>query len=325
MFFLCADTVNDVFRTKPRADRCSRSQRFLFSLSSFVSAYSGKNFAISSSILRFYLQIKSDLRPTHGNSVAVNATVSATLVGNSSFTCNRTVVLHERTLNVSNSTQNHYEEWNITKVLCDCWNISHGDDLLEVQINFTLPECNNSSSGRVPVQVVDPAVVPLSQKNRRAKYSQVQPMLVMYVDEDTADKSSMVEESPSRSRRSTPSRVTRFSSTIPSCQLANFTINFADLGLHQVLIPYSYNAHHCVGSCNPHVIDKVKNSTNHARLFASAAAKYVREPLKFKSPPKQPCCVPVEYDHIHLIEVHPDKSFSYKKYLDMSVTKCGCR
>ena len=285
-----------------------------------MTAYGDKKLAISS-ILRFYLQIKSDLRPTNGSSVAVNATVSATLVGNSSFTCNETVVLHERTLNVSNSTQNHYEEWNITKVLCDCWNISRGDDLLEVQITFTLPECNNSSSLRVPVQVVDPAVVPLTQTNRRAKYSQVQPMLVVYVEHETSKSSSMVEEpsKPARSRRST---VTTSAST---CRLANFTINFADLGLHQVLIPFSYNARHCVGSCDSHVIDQSGNSTNHARLFASATARYAREPKMFKSPPKQPCCVPVEYDHIHLIEIHPDKSFSYKKYLNMSVTKCGCR
>ena len=69
----------------------------------------------------------------------------------------------------------------------------------------------------------------------------------------------------------------------------------------------------------------VPNSGQDPSAVSAGAAKYVREPLKFKSPPKQPCCVPVEYDHIHLIEVHPDKSFSYKKYLDMSVTKCGCR
>ena len=36
----------------------------------------------------------------------------------------------------------------------------------------------------------------------------------------------------------------------------------------------------------------------------------------------QPFCVPVEYDqYTAAIVVHPDKSFCYKKYLDMSVTK----
>lgn len=288
-----------------------------------MATYGEKELSVSEALLRLYLRVKSDLRPASGDHVTVDVTVTASLLGNNTFTCSPQVIAHQTSLNITSSTPNRWVEWNLTRTLSDCWNISQADELLEVNVNFTLPECNNVTRNlSVPVQVVDPTIVPLSQEKRR-EYALVQPMLVVYVDNhDTASKEPMTADtesstttSSSRSKRQTP----------PLCKLANFTINFADLGLHNILIPYSYNARHCVGSCNLHVIDRVKNITNHARLFAAASLIHMRSPDKFLSAPTQPCCVPVEFEHMHLMEIQKDSSFSYRKYPGMIATKCGCR
>ena len=286
-----------------------------------------------------YLQVKSDLRPSENDSVLVNVSVAATVLGNNTLKCDPTTLAHKRTLHVNASTPNHWQEWDVTSNLQNCWNITKGDELLEMEINFTLPDCERNK--RVPIRVVDPATVRLHQEKRRSKYELVQPMVVVYVvDEKERDSSKWstnglkiedisdtVETRNSTDDDSDSSGhfVSKRRAVIKHCKLENFTINFAQISLHRVLAPHSYNARHCVGSCNPHVIERVRNSTNHARLFASTYAKYQTQPSQFLSPPHNPCCVPVEYSHMHLIELRKDGSLSYMKYPNMVATKCGCR
>ena len=265
--------------------------------------------------------------------VPVNITAAATVLSSNTLGCSPTVVAHKQTLEVTSTMLNHWQEWNVTETLWNCWNVTKGDELLEMEVNFTLPGCS-VNNGRIPVRVVDPAIVPLHQDKRRSKYALVQPMMVVYVlDKDERENSKqnglMIDDtldiSNSTEENDSTHTVSKRQTRTPSCRLANFTINFADIGLHRVLVPHSYNARHCVGSCSPHVIDRVKNSTNHARLFASAYAKYKIEPRRFLSPPHSPCCIPIEYTSRHLIELRKDGSLSFTKYPNMVATKCGCR
>ena len=148
---------------------CTRSQRFVFSLSSFVEAHESERFAISEAMLRVYLQVRSNLRPSTNDSVPVNITAAATVLGNNTLGCSPTIVAHKQTLEVTSTMPNHWQEWNVTETLQNCWNVKKGDELLEMEVNFTLPGCS-VNNGRIPVRVVDPAIVPLHQDKRRSKY-----------------------------------------------------------------------------------------------------------------------------------------------------------
>lgn len=289
------------------------------------------------------MQVKNHLRPIGNETVTVDATVTLSVTGNFS---NSTIIGHTTRFNIDSSSKDQWVEWNITNALLqNCWMLKEGFEHMQLQVKFAMPFCT-SSKQLVPVSIVDPGTIALNSK-RRNKFSVFQPMIVVYMfgDEDgtanikdssnlpvqvsnTAAQVNSTQAPPSDSSSSRQKRqtVTRtVGSDTGNCRVANYTINFADLGLHNILAPFAYNARHCVGLCTPHRIERTLDKTNHARLFSTAYALYVHQPSKFSSAPMNPCCVPVEYTFIHLLELRKDGALSYMKYPDMMVNRCGCR
>lgn len=216
-----------------------------------------------------------------------------------------------------------WTELNITEGLREIQELSELSDIIEVSVTITV---NCTRYRKVPLSLVDPSSIPLSQGPRRLRLSKMQPMLLVYLsDEKLKEEIKKEDTEPLQSGEDLEVEgIEKRAST--GCHLEDFVINFHNIDLDYVLAPYEYNARHCTGSCTHSVLRYHGNiATNHAKIMASAYALRNRNPHTPVYQLKEPCCVPIQYDPMPLLTLYDYDELNYAVYPAMSVSACGCR
>ncbi|CAH1244259.1 BMP6 [Branchiostoma lanceolatum] len=104
---------------------------------------------------------------------------------------------------------------------------------------------------------------------------------------------------------------------VRDCRRHDYYVVFDDIIQPEfILQPPRYNAGRCRGTCGRPFPTHV-NSTNHALLMSLL---HERDPRVVPAP----CCVPVAYSPISVMEQHGD-NIKVKPYPNMRVDACGCR
>lgn len=221
------------------------------------------------------------------------------------------------------SNSSGWTELNVTQGLMEIQTMSELSNIIEVTVTITV-DC--SSHKKVPLTLVDPSSVPLSQEPRRLRLSKLQPMLLIYLsDENLKEELKKEATDPMHSGEDLDvEEIEKRSSS--GCHLEDFMINFHNIDLDYVLAPYEYNARYCTGLCSHSVLRYQGNiATNHAKIIASAYALRNRNPPALSHQLKEPCCVPIRYDPMPLLTLYDHDELNYAVYPAMSVSACGCR
>ena len=230
---------------------------------------------------------------------------------------------------------NSWKEFDITEGMWQLWPPVAEDDAVEVTLELRV---NCQENKKVPASFVSPATIPLSQKKRRERHGPLQPLLLIFLsDEDVKrivkdelrpmEPPEPTESDDYASDNSTVPRVARAAESDKPCSIEDFPITFHDLHLFDVLIPYTYNAKKCSGSCSHSTLKRNDRlATNHAKIMASATIiSRIKNDVYFTSPPSDPCCVPTRYQPYALVVQTHDGGVEYIVYPSMVVDECGCR
>ncbi|XP_077992713.1 bone morphogenetic protein 2-like [Glandiceps talaboti] len=105
------------------------------------------------------------------------------------------------------------------------------------------------------------------------------------------------------------------------CQLYEFYVDFQKVGWSDwIIAPNGYYANFCDGHC-PFPLDPHFNATNHATVQAILHTRDFSH--KGKRIPK-PCCVPNEFESIHVLYLDDYNNVVLKEFDDMEAKSCGC-
>lgn len=316
------DIINDKYRLKSPNKRCEMKQTFQFSLEDLINNQNS-NLPLTNGTLRVYIQpIKRLLSKNKAIDIQITVTARVSAKGIKSGV----VIAHTEKIAATPNMTAQWKEWNITNAMLDCWQNKTNNTLLEVTINFKRLKCIRGQK-KIPLIVVDLATFPLNQTTRRERHWPLQPMVVLFLDDETERKKlrgdiSVQHNSPVFSTEETQSVSKR--STTASCKLVNFTVNFAEIRLHNIVYPTTYNAKQCKGDCSHSYMDK-NDATNHARILASYDYHYKTYNWQLKVIPRVPSCVAGGYSPLSVIEIARDKTISVKYYPEMIATRCECR
>ena len=257
------------------------------------------------------------------NAFANSSTITTAHLQNATFTGQQQFDV------VSNSSA--WQEINITEGLESIWPPSADTPLVEIILRL---QVNCDDRKKVPVSFINPAEISLEQMNRRNRYANFQPLMLVFLDNKEVKERLRKEEEQviADEIAGQESDITRLeeerakrTAYLDGCRLENFTINFADLKLDNILSPHSTNVRMCTGSCS-HTFIKLnsKTATNHAKMMASSYALHQLNPDEFQGS-REPCCVPTKYDPLFLLMQHRDQSIELNLYPNFIVKKCGCR
>ena len=256
-------------------------------------------------ILRSYIQVNH----IHAkNSTSITATVSIRLQ-NGTF---KTIA----TIGLQLPTSGGWKEFDITRGMKEV--------LFAGGINYPIEFVVSLSplkGLKIEATLANPASLPVQQ---RKNIIGQQTLLILHLaDPALKRKMSKFESEVNLSR----SKMTR--EVYPeACKIRNFTINFSNIGLNYVLIPYSFNARKCEGLCSPPYYKGVDDVSNYALLINGAKVAQDGSNLTGSEnlpPAESPCCVPTKYSPQILTTQHRDGSIRTEFYGDMMVETCGCR
>ena len=329
IFFWLTDLVAGNQRNKTPSRRCSTVSRYVFKWAGITEKiaemikFNKPIPAIQSGILRLFLQTIPRL--LDDNSTEVNVTVTANLFNGSYYNSSESIFAGEHYLDVS-ADSNGWVELNITEGLQGLWPPTVENSEIEFVVRS---EVNCVDKKKVPATFVDPAEIPLEQKNRRQRHLNLQPLLVVYISDDylrqqlvdegsnqTGDGESLSLGEPQRRRRS----------TFKSCDVEDFSVSFRDLGLEHIIAPYSANIRQCSGSCSHTAIKRNPSiASNHAKVMASAHLVSLLNGDLYTNDPEEPCCVPTKYSSINLLIQHRNLALELSIFPDFIVETCGCR
>ena len=249
-----------------------------------------------------------------------------------------------QSINVS-SESNGWLELDITSAISGVWPPTENKTVAEVQL---IAEVDCETFRKVPLNFINPAEIPLERASRRERHLNLQPLLLVFSDDshikeqiakgeeeiDMGDETLEVngaEDFDTRKRRK------RQSNEYDNCRVENFTVNFAELGVVNIISPERANIKRCLGSCSHSVLKKSSDqglATNHAKIMASAQLlhtlqKFQNTSSMYAVEPKVPCCVPVEYKSMYVIRqqhtTETDFAIELKLFPNFVVEKCGCR
>ena len=298
-------------------------QTFQFSLEDLTNNQNS-NLPLTNATLRAYIQpIKRLLSKDKAIDIQITITARVSTKGIKSGV----VIAHTEKIAVTPNMTAQWKEWNITNAMLDCWQNKTNNTLLELTIHFKRLKCIRGQK-KIPIIVVDLATFPLNQTTRRERHWPLQPMVILFLDDEMERKRlrkgniSVQDNSPVFSTEETQTVSKR--SVTASCKLVNFTVSFADIRLHNIVYPTIYNARQCEGDCSHTYMDK-NDATNHARILASYDYHHKINNWQLKVIPRVPCCVAGAYSPLAVIEIGKDKSISVKYYPDMIATRCECR
>ncbi|KAL5483786.1 hypothetical protein EMCRGX_G020201 [Ephydatia muelleri] len=298
----------DLSTTRPVTPNNEWTSTFVFSLPNDTPP--GSRSDVMRAILRSYLQV-TPVPGTPAARAAVNVTVFAKLSDREPFAA------AQSTLEVGPSG---WIELDVTEGLKRMWVST--SSLAELTV--TLAMVNGT--------VATIALADSVSLAEGAGYAQFQPLLIIHLS-DKKLRQKLI-ESTAESNELTETRSKRTSDYYPeACRIHNYTILFSDIGLSNILVPYSYNARKCTGLCSSPYFKGVDDVNNYAVMVNSAKAAYnalrpaVAAALsdEYVPPPTAPCCVPTRYSSLTTLMQNLDGSVKVETLSDMQVLACGCR
>ena len=289
--------------------------------------------------MRTYLQpIKQNLERRNTSEVKVEVSIYTKIINSDNGSCSGAVLALREEMTIDAEEEDQWAEWNITDGVADCWeNKMEDGDTLEVMIQFKLKDegCIPGHK-KVPLRIVDPAIIPTGNKIRRQRYWDLQPVVILFLDdsderqklkssltEDEEDKKNLVDlmigngNDQARAKRSSDDSL---------CKVHNLTVNFAQIQLKHIAAPIHYLAGQCSGDCSIAVQHK-STFTNHAKILASLYYSYNQMTNKNEytgTVPVAPCCVASEYEPLNVLEWNGHAIIA-RPYPRMVVKKCECR
>ena len=339
IIILTTDIVEGVYRGKVRpSEKCSVMNRFIFNWKSLAESEQNKVLPVEKAILRAYLKVIP--RHLRGNTSKVTVQVSSymnLLERNTSI-----IEAGEHNLSVTTNSSG-WIELNVTKGVRSLWPPVTEESEIEITVVLRT-DC--AVTRKVPACFEDPTSIEPSKKKRRRRKLALQPLLLVYLSDETikeivrnesknvSDDGETIKEIVRNEKNVSDDGETiittgsdrRKRSDTSMCQVEDFHVSFSDLHLYHIIVPSGYNAKQCKGSCSYAAIttnDFLAN--NHAKIMASAELlSNIRPSVTFINQPKGPCCVPVKYSSMTLILPKGD-SFEYVIYPHMIVDACRCR
>ena len=277
-------------------------------------------------VLRAYLRVIPRLLAKQNN-IPIDITVTAKLRNDADSS---EVFAGEHQL-VATLDSSGWVELNVTEGLLALWPPRAENSEIEFTI---LLRVNCKLSKKVPASFMDLTSISPSQAKRRQRHMSLQPMLLVFIDDEETRKLIRSEAAPVRvddqsvmidaDFAENSGAEVRKRSTNGACSVTDFNVNFLDIRLMYVVAPHSYNARRCSGSCSHTFLRRSpKLGTNHAKIMASAYLLSTTGSL-FPQPPKEPCCVPEKYSSLTMIIRQP-RGVDIKMYPSMTVESCECR
>ena len=289
---------------------------------------------LSEALLRTYVQpIKQHFKGRNKTSLSLQVSIYTRITSSTNgSSCSGSSLALKDDLEISTDTKDHWIEWNITQGVSTCWqNKMENGDTLEAIVIFKLDD-DSCVSGhkKVPMRIVDPAIIPVNQKTRRARYWDLQPIVIFFLDNEkeraelkssvtgnqnnVGEKLEIPDKTDSRGKRSTNN----------ICKVHPLRVKFADIGLNSTIyVPAEYNAGQCLGSCDI-AMQHLSPFTNHGRILASLYYTYVNSKSYPGTKPHAPCCVASQYQPLSVLLL-TKTGLMQAPYARMKVAKCECR
>lgn len=224
------------------------------------------------------------------------------------------------------SVATNYSEWieiEVTESLKALWSRGNAS-VLTITVQLTSPEGQTAAGGFVPAEIVDPLVVPIDERSKGPCLA-LQPMLLLYLEDSSLKTQALALSSGPAVRGVTLHTVTRPQrAALPgSCELRNYTVTFADIGIDYVLFPETLNVGECSGGCASSYQRSMPPGTvtNHASVVA-AAGDSAGEGERAKS--VITCCAPLKYQPVYFLVVNTDNIVRVQLFSDMVASICGC-
>ena len=195
---------------------------------------------------------------------------------------------------------------------------------IQVTIEATV-DCVNQAN--IPFSFVNPATIPLGHSDRESSFT-FQPLLLIFANDAAAQSTKLYEDDSSTIEP--PAAVRDRRSTGDHCQRYNLTVVFSDIGLQNIILPYSLNIGKCSGSCLHSTLRQYSSlGTNHAKIMASIHEQQALVPnslITSDGPAINPCCSPALYKSpTELLLQEDDEGFSItQQFKDLEVATCGC-
>ena len=330
LLLLLIAIVGETVREKLRTDtKCTSVIRYVFQWETLTSFRN--HLPVKRGILRVYMQVISRLI-TNDEVATVTVGVSVNTFSNKSNITSEvhleeSVITDKQEINVTDDS-NGWQEINITNALHSIWPPNEDTSIVEIVLRLEV-DCKERK--KIPVNFVNPAEISLEQVNRRERYEALQPLMLVFLD-DNEIKEKMKKEKEAGRVAEQESDVTllegkrrRRTTYTHICRMENFTINFGELGLSHVLFPHSVNIRRCSGSCSHNAIKLNGHiATNHAKMMASTYRLHQLNLISSQAP-REPCCVPVKYRYQFLLTQHRNQATQLRAYPDFVVEGCGCR
>ncbi len=310
-------------------------QKFSFSIEEFALQLDNfDNVNLLKSVLRVYLQPINRLLPNEAVDIQVNISARA-LTNESDY--DEEKIVSSQIISVSKDTRDHWVEWDIANGICSrLWDNIDNVSRVELVVHFQKLKCV-AGQKKIPIKILDPATIPIDDTNRRSKHWPLQPFVLIFLEDENKRKQLQAsvkevqeeqllldefdydteEENMSVQKRA----------TVEHCKLKPLYIFFADLGMHHVLVPASYNANQCSGDCSKRTRNK-NNVNNHSTLVASAREWFELNDTSNTSSsttPQNPRCVSLSYNPFMLVILQKNLNMVSHMYSDMISTVCGCR
>ena len=340
-----ADINEERYRGKPAGEglKCKTITRYLFNWDSVTNAVPREHVPLKEGRLRPYLQVKN--RHVEGGKVVpVQLSVGLNIFVGGSETPTRSSLAQLQSINIS-SESNGWLELDITSALAPVWPPTENLTVAEVLLTA---EVDCVEFRKIPLNFINPAEIPLEKATRRERHLDLQPLLLVFSDdshvkdqiakgEETIDMSEETFDVNGAGDLEKRKRRRRQSAEYDNCRVENFTVNFSDIGVDNIISPELANIRRCLGSCSHSVLKKSSGhglATNHAKIMASAQLLYTLQRFQntssiYAEEPKVPCCVPVEYKPMYVIRkqhtTETDFAIELKLYPNFVVEKCGCR
>lgn len=346
MFISHADVVHTEHRDKPTdgGGKCATISRFIFDWEAVANV---THMNITEGRIRPYMQVINrlidedetinvtfsiSLRLLNRNGTIANVTGTSS----ASSTSERFVI---QTIPITRKS-NDWLELNITEAVLSVWTeYDHQPPQIEVTLRM---EVDCVEYKKVPLRLINPAEVDLSTPVRRQKHTNLQPLLVVFLEDNLVKKKLLNEEEEAaevldgaditQERDDDIGARRKRSIKRDACKKENFTIVFADLRLDNILTPRLVNIGRCSGDCSHGAIKLNRYiATNHAKIIASAKTLNDRHEFNSKNSSmylqshKDPCCVPTEYKSLFLLLQYTAGALKQQLFPDFIVSKCGCR
>ncbi|XP_011402652.1 PREDICTED: bone morphogenetic protein 6-like [Amphimedon queenslandica] len=337
------DVINNVHHKKTPNRNCKLEQSFLFNITQLTS-YNDTYLPLSEAFLRTYLQpIKQNLQRRNANEVKVEVSIYTKIVNSDNgSSCSGAALALREEMTIYADEEDQWTEWNITDGVKECWeNKMEDGDTLEAIVQFRLKdESCKPGHKKVPLRIVDPAIIPTTNKIRRQRHWDLQPVMILYLDDSNEReklKSSLGEDNDINNNivdltigsgggdNEDQGRGKRSSNDENACKIHNLTVYFQQIQLNHIAIPQSYEAGQCSGDCSI-AVQHHNTFTNHGKILASMYYSYNKDRDNYQGTiPVAPCCVASEYNPLTVLEWATQTTIIMKPYPRMIVKKCECR